>query len=1124
MTMLDTRTTTIKNAEPCGFGPEDVGAVLSRTIASPEFVASPRMATLLRFLVDEWLAGRAKQIKEYGIALSVFGKDPSFDPSNNAVVRVEAGRLRRLLAEYARGSGADQPAVLHIPKGCYVPRLVHPSDGTGTKCETTTTGASPCRHHVTVVSCGLCGDDDGDGAVSIHEAFPAFREHCARIAEAYGGRLTEEGADRLVVCFGWPESLEHAAHRGVTAAMEIVTTMDDHPTLFRTAARAGVATGWAVSGTMGSSPNRVAPTLLGDVVGMATTIFSHATPRTVLVADTTRKLTPRICQTDGSTVPLAAGGSAWRVTQVSALGDVLPHIGASPLIGRKLELELLRGGWARVVAQEGQVAVVTGEPGIGKSRLVQELWATIGSQTAERWLLRALPTDRGCSFAPVRKRIAEAAHICKDDDTPEILSKLAALLHRAEETDPLALPLLAALFGLPEDGRVAALPARQRKDSTLALLVRLTLAAARSGPLLTVVEDAHWLDASTREFVYLLARSITAAPIFLVVTTRPEGDAGVRRLPRATALELAPLGTSDAAHLIDEIVGPGSISPDRRRSIIAKAEGIPLFIEELARTVAGPGTPPDGVPGSLIDLFMARLDRLGDNRLLAQMASVIGRDFQGDFLAALLDLPSTTFAAAIRQLIDDEILLPVADDCDGFLCFRHILLRDAAYESMLPQQRRAFHERIARALSTHTHFMVDRRPEIIASHLDKAQRPHESVPLWLEAGRAALRDFANEEAQHHLEAGLRALDRIPDAERPKRLEADLVTALGLVIRITKGYGASGLYPLYKRARVLCREFGTRDQEAAAFAGCWTFLAGRGKWEEATELARNCAHQAARARNADLLLEARRMIGTSALYQGRLVTANNWLCKVLARYDVRSYRPSHGYDAGVAAAAYSAWGLWLQGDEAAAIEHADLAVTTAAMQSHAPSMAMALGWYVIFDMLRGEIDSACDHGRALIKLSDDHGFAHWRPLGEFGVAWHAVIRAGDRSALATMSSAIDDFRRLWGGFLSPILWIILAQGHLGGDHELGLRAIDAAWSFSASQSEHLWDAEILRVSGELALAEASPNGESAIRLFRQAISVARAQDAVALERRATLRLAEVEALRTGEAATATRRTA
>ncbi|MDC7788576.1 AAA family ATPase [Rhodoplanes sp. TEM] len=1122
MALLETTTTT--RPEPVGFDPEEVGAVLSRTIASPEFVASPRMATLLAFLVGEWLAGREKSIKEYGIALSVFGKDASFDPSSNAVVRVEAGRLRRLLAEYARGSGAGQPAVLHIPKGCYVPRLVHPSHGGTTRCEPAPAATSPCRHHVTVVSCGLCSDDGSGPGDSIHEAFPAFREHCARITEAFGGRLAEEGADRFVAFFGWPQSLEHAAHRGVMAAMEIVTALNDHPVLSGAAARAGVATGWAVSGSIGGSPNRVAPALLGDVVGMATTIFSHAPPRGVLVSDATRRLTPRICQTETAAMQLASGGTAWRVTAVSPLGDVLPHIGASPLIGRQHELGLLRGRWSRVVAREGQVAVVTGEPGIGKSRLVQELWATIESQAAERWLLRALPTDRGCSFAPIRKRVAEAASIGKDDDTPAILDKLAALLRRADETDALAQPLLESLFGLPEDGRLADLPARQRKDLTLALLVRLTLGAARRGPLLLVVEDAHWLDPSTREFVHLLARTIATAPVFLVVTTRPEAEACIRRLPRATVLELAPLGNSDAEHLIDEIVGPGAITPDCRGSIVEKAEGIPLFIEELARTVVAPGTPPDGVPGSLIDLFMARLDRLGDNRLLAQMASVIGRDFQGDFLAALLDVPSATFATAIRQLIEDEILLPVVDDCNGFLCFRHILLRDAAYESILPQQRRAFHERIARALSTRTRFAVDRRPEFIASHFDKADRPHESAPLWFEAGQAAMRVFANEEAQHHLEAGLKALDRIPAAERPKRLEADILTALGVVIRITKGYGASGLYPLYKRARTLCREFGTREQEAAAFAGCWTYLAGRGKWEEATDLARNCANNAARARNANLLLEARRMIGTSALYQGRLVTARAWLDKVLLRYDIRRYKPSHGYDAGVAAAAYSAWALWLQGDETAATAAASRALTTAAAQNHAPSQAMALGWHVILDILRGAIDSAAEHGGQLRKLSDEHGFAHWRPLGDFGVAWHALLRLGDRAALATMSSAIDDFRRLWGGFLSPILWITMAQGHLGGDHERGLAAIDAAWSFSASQSEHLWDAEILRVSGEFALAEATPNYDSAIRHFRQAISVARAQDAVALERRAAARLAEVEACRAGEAAPLLKRTA
>lgn len=1089
--------------------PEDARAALRRVLASPEFAASPRMGTFLKFLVDEWLAGRERSLKEYGIAVSVFGKDASFDPGGNAVVRVEAGRLRRLLADYARGSGKDEDPVLDIPKGSYVPRLLFRSGREGASPGADLAKVQPSRHHVTVVSCGLCGEDGGTGqSEQMHEVFSLFREHCARVAETYGGRLVDEGGDRFVAYFGWPQSLEHAAQRGVTAAVEIVSTLDRQPAFSRMAARAGVTTGWAVSGC---APNRATPTLLGDVVMTATTIFSHAPPKTVLISDGTRRLTLYTCRIDPSPLPVATGGSAWRVESVIPWGDAFPARDISPLIGREHELDLLRGRWSRVLLGEGQIAVVTGEPGVGKSRLVGELWAAVEPEGGERWLLRALPTDRGCTFAPLRKRLGEAAGITKDDDNAAILGKLTELLRQAGESSPLSQVLIESLFGFSRSRDLDAMPASSRKDMTLALLVRLAQATARRTPLMVVVEDAHWLDPSTREFICLFARSLLADKILLVVTTRPEAEVSVRRLPRATVLELSPLCPSESEQLIDGIIGPDAMTPERKRLIVEKAEGIPLFVEELAKTVGAPSSQIDEVPRTLIDLLMARLDRLGGNRIIAQIASVIGREFQGDFLATVLGLSQTAFESSIHQLIEDEIILPVGDDCSGFLCFRHILLRDAAYESILPGQKREYHERVARALADQQPFLVNRRPEIIASHLDKAGLAQESAPLWFEAGQLALCEFANEEALHHFDAGLKALDGIAPADRPKRLETDIVTALGMVIRITKGYGAPELYPLYKRARALCREFGTREQEAAAFAGCWTYLAGRGEWDEATTLALHCAKQAAKARNASLLLQARRMIGTSALYQGRLTAARHWLDKVLVLYDLRDYKPSHGYDAGAAAAAYSAWAVWLQGDNEGATARAEQGIAIAMAQNHAPSLAFALGWYIVLDILREDAEGAVAHGMRLGKLSREHGFAHWRPLADIAISWVEITRRGDFDRLPVISAAIDDFRRLWGGFLSPFLWSTVAKCHLRGDHGLGLSAIAEARSFATQQSEHLWDAEILRLSGEFALAQAHPDTETAIGFFRQAIAVAQAQGAVALERRTGERLAQVEAL-------------
>ncbi|ANB75273.1 hypothetical protein AYM40_23035 [Paraburkholderia phytofirmans OLGA172] len=1094
--------------------PEEVQGVLSRTLASPEFLSSPRMGAFLKFLVEEWLAGRDRSLKELNIAMSVFGKDSSFDPGSNAIVRVEAGRLRRLLTDYSRGSGIDDRHFLEIPKGSYVPFLrLAPTP------ERLPPGLShasqlPGRHHVTVIACRIAGSFSNRSIDSgrIHDDFLVFRRLFAKITEKYGGRVAEEAGDRFVSYFGWPRSLENAAYLAVAAARELVlgeidSSRDEsvaghEQTLDDVAIKVGVATGWAISGTRNSDSGTPVPALLGDVLADATAISYCASAGSVFLSEATYRVLRHYCRAELPCCRLASGETVWRLEELGIPSESTEGV---PLVGRRHELNLLFGRWSLVEGKEGQVVVISGEPGIGKSRLINDLWASIRQNGGRRMLLRALPLYSRSALSPVRDAISELAGIVRTDGGEQINAKLLALAITPAESEPSGVAMLGSLFGLALPDALEAMPASRRKEAIFAMLVRVIFTAARKAPLLLVVEDVHWLDPSTTELIHLIARGLQAQPIMLAVTSRPGNDQW-RRLPRATVLELAPLGTADVEQMIDEVTGSIRLSAEQRKLVVEKTEGIPLFVEEFARTLCDMPEFRGRLPERLIDLLMARLDRLGDNKFIAQVAAAIGREFRSDLVAAVAEVPEAALGEAMQTLVEEGVILPGGESGTGIGCFRHILFRDAAYESMLLEQRRQIHQRIARLLAGQTGF--EPRAEIIADHLVKAGLAEESAPRWLEAGKRAARDFANEEATGHFRAGLAALNGPALTAANKRHRLELLTELGVVVRVTKGYGALELFPIYEEAKTLCAQIHSPDQEAATFAALWAYFCARGDWAESAAIAAEVAHRAKEARHRDLLLEARRLFGTSALFQGRLSEARRWYDKVLRHYDLARYRPSYGYDAGATAAVYSAWALFLQGDDKAALTRADLAWSIARSQKHAPTQAVVLGWRSVLDILRSETKDGREHGELLRELSEKHGFNHWSPLAELVLAWSETMAGLRPLDYDSMSRNVADFCRGWGGFLSPFLWMTVSQCcALGNRNDLALGALIQAEDFVRSHSEHIWDAEILRCRGELTLKEEGSDGKAlAAGYFNRAVALAASQGSAVFEQRAQKSLA------------------
>ena len=681
------------------------------------------------------------------------------------------------------------------------------------------------RRQLTVMFCDLVGStklsEQLDPEV-LRELVRAYQEACAEVTKNFAGHIAQYLGDGLLVYFGYPTAHEDDPRRAVRAALGILEAMDtlnhrvelEHD--LRLALRIGIHTGMVVVGEIGGGAHRE-HLALGETPNLAARVQGEAEPDTIAISNTTYALVDGLFTFqsigDRSLKGIAEPVALYQVideSEIQSRFDASISKGLTPLVGRHGEVQLLLDRWQQTKSGSGQVVLLSGDAEVGKSRMVQELRQHITDDPHGRLEFRCQTYYQNSAFYPVIDYVQRLLRLHRDDDEAERLAKLEAAM--SDYGLPLddAVPLLAPFMSIPLDDRYAALeiPPAERKERTLDMIIVWLAAAADREPLLSVWEDVQWADPSTLEFLSLHLVQASTAPILVLVTYRPEYAPPWEVSEHISQTTLGRLVDTQAAELAHQVAQGTKLPANVVDQLVAKTDGVPLFIEEMTKTVmeaiaSDDGTEAIAIPATLQDSLMARLDRLGSGKEIAQLGATLGRSFDYPLIQAVAMAAEATLRRELLYLCDAGVLAAKGDRYR----FRQNLIQDAAYQSLLKSTRLEYHTRIAERLDGDFPETAESHPELIAHHYTEAGNNDKAVAYWRRAGQRAIERSANVEAIAHLNNGLNLVGGLSDGSDPAQIELDLQLAISVPLRATQGFTSPGLERTYYRARELCREVG-----------------------------------------------------------------------------------------------------------------------------------------------------------------------------------------------------------------------------------------------------------------------------------------------------------------------------
>ena len=719
------------------------------------------------------------------------------------------------------------------------------------------------RRQVTVMFSDLVGSTALSARMDpedLREVISAYQKCVAETVRRFGGFVAKYMGDGVLVYFGYPQAHEDDAERAVRAGLELIAAVTGLKTRASLQTRVGIATGLVVVGDLIGSGDAQERGIVGETPDLAARLQALAEPNMVVIADGTRKLLGNLFELEdlgakdlkGIAGPMRAW-AALRASSAEGHFEALHTTGLTALVGREEELELLLRRWARAKTGEGQVVLLSGEPGIGKSRLTAALLEAVAPEPHTRLRYFCSPQHTDSAFYPIISQMERAAGLAHDDTPQAKLDKLDALLAQtATPTQDAA--LFAEMLSLPNDGRYPALDLapEQRRQGTMKALIAQTEALTHQTPVLMIFEDAHWTDPTSLELFDRAVDRIASLRVLLIVTFRPEFAPPWIGRPHVTALTINRLAQRDIDAMIDRVIGNKLLPASIRQDIIERTDGIPLFVEEMTkavletegesearRTAAAVPSPAVAVPASLHASLMARLDRLGPAKEVAQVGAAIGREFSHTLLAAVVRKPEAELGSALDRLIQSGLLFRQGVPPHATYLFKHALVQDAAYGTLLREPRRALHARIAETLESQFPEIVATQPQLVAQHCVKADLNEKAVGYWLRAGQQAVARSANAEALSHLARGLELLKAMSDSAEVRQQEIKFLTTRAVALRIAKGYGSDELLATLLRARDLCQLQGDPRQMFQILFGLWTATAGHGDWLHARVLGEEC---------------------------------------------------------------------------------------------------------------------------------------------------------------------------------------------------------------------------------------------------------------------------------------------
>ena len=736
-------------------------------------------------------------------------------------------------------------------------------------------------------------------AEDFREVIIAVQRCVTEVANRFGGTVSSYVGDGALICFGSPIALEDHAERAVRAGLALIVEITGLTLLdwYRPKVRVGVATGLVAVGEVLASFGRTAQILAGESANLAARLMSVADPNSVLISATTQQLSAGFFEYQGP-ISLSLKGFpgpilAWRPLRTSKAEGRFQalHAGSlTPLAGRELEVKKLVQLWGLASRGEGQVVLVTGEPGIGKSRLAIELQRWVRAENHLEFLYFCSPHRDASPLQPIKDTIERGAGFEISDPPALRIAKLNRMLMPFLGDPRVNLSLIAELLSLPS-GSVELLAPQQRKELTLTALLALIEAVAHRHPLLLCFEDAHWSDPTSLELLGLLIGRIPRLNVLLLVTARPEFVTDWLDFPSVTSLVLGRLDQGEAATMFERIPGAANIPKNVKPDIISKADGVPLFLEELTKSVMERGALVDPksdplhlIPASLHASLLARLDRLGGAREVAQTAAAIGREFSVKILTAVTGLSSTSIHVALDALTSAQLVLRIGPPAAGLYRFKHALIRDAAYKSMLRGQRQRLHSCIVDVLEKHFSEVVLTQPDMAARHCASAKLTEKAIIYWLNAGNLAQSRAAMAEAATALGEGIQLLNDLPDGRNRDRIELELQLALSRSEIATKGYAARGVGEALAKARLLCERLNRPPALISVLDGLWTHALMRTELKEAERIAEEILHIGEARDVGTWTARGCRLAGLTCIARGQYQAGRRHLERGLQLYD------------------------------------------------------------------------------------------------------------------------------------------------------------------------------------------------------------------------------------------------
>jgi class 3 adenylate cyclase/predicted ATPase len=968
----------------------------------------------------------------------------------------------------------------------------------------------------------------------LREVIRLYHDASARAIEGFQGHIGQYLGDGILAYFSYPRAHEDDAERAVRAAMAIVLELERiNPDLerergVRLAARIGIHTGLVVVGELGGGELR--ETLaLGHTVNVAARLQEIAPPNSVVISGDALRLVRGLFVTEElgpqALLGISEPVTAHRVVRSSGVVgriEIAGQSGLTPLVGREEDIQSLLDRFAEVRGGRGQVVLISGEPGIGKSRLLHALRGRLAEEPHTWVECRASPYHQNSALHPVIERLRLGFGVPSEEPAEEVVRRLERGLAAAGLPLDDVLPILASLLSLslPPRYESPVLSSEAQRRKTLDIVAAWLVGLARLRPMILVVEDLHWLDPSSLELLgKLLAETATAA-LLLIATYRPGFDPPWAPLLHVTKATLGPLKRSEASAMVRQIVGGRDLPPGLLDQLVDKTDGVPLFIEELTKSVLESEPPAlgdegssgcDGQPGLAIPSTLqaslaARLDRLGAAKEVAQFAAMLGREFSLDILSKVSSSDPRVLALDLEKLSAAGLLYRTGERAGGLYAFKHALIQEAAYQSLLRSTRRIRHQRIARVLEEHLGDGVE--SEVIARHYEEGGMLERAITHYQRAAESATQRSENAEAIAYLKRALELLERTAaGAERDER-ELPLQGALGALLVAACGWGSHDAEQAYGRARELCQRIGETPRLFQAVRGLVTFHTARAELDTATGLCERLLGLAQGTGDAAELLVAHQQTAISLYFSGRPEEARAHFERALSLYDPvehRALRYLYGEDFGVFIRIWMAWDLWLLGQPDQAVRTALEAVGLGSQASHPFSLAYAVLWAAVVHVMRRERDDARALAEQAIAISNEQGFAFVLQGGRLVRAWSRLdaqrpARECDQ-AIAEIEHALGEMASTGTKVASPMIFGVVSDSYLEvGRRDKAWTAVHAALGVSSRTSQHFWDAELRRIEAEIWSLEHGATDGHAERLLLDALDLARSQGAKSLELR------------------------